>query len=233
MFVKSVEAPPRGPRPQLPPELAARVRPVASAASRLLPLPPELASLFPDRALRRGSATVVSGLRGGGVTTLALSLLGAASGAGHWSAAVGIADPGVVSIAELGIDLRRFAMVPCPRGEWAEAAAVLLDGLDAVVVRPFGRAALTPARHLVTRARDRNAALVVVVDHQRHWPEVPDVALQVLSSTWEGIGCGHGYLCERRAEVEVAGRRHRGAPERHRLCIPAAMTPSADRDGGG
>jgi len=44
----------------------------------------------------------------------------------------------------------------------------------------------------VTRARDRNAALVVVVDHQRHWPEVPDVALQVLSSTWEGIGCGHG-----------------------------------------
>jgi len=79
---------------------------------------------------------------------LALSLLGAASGAGHWSAAVGIADPGVVSIAELGIDLRRFAMVPCPRGEWAEAAAVLLDGLDAVVVRPFGRAALT--RHAIS-----------------------------------------------------------------------------------
>jgi hypothetical protein len=39
-------------------------------------------------------------------------------------------DPGVVAIADLGVDLRRVLFVPRPRGAWAECAADLLDGVD-------------------------------------------------------------------------------------------------------
>ena len=39
-----------------------------------------------------------------------------------------------------------------------EAAGDLLSGVDAVLVRPPGRAGLTAARHLSARARDRQAA---------------------------------------------------------------------------
>jgi hypothetical protein len=88
---------------ELPIGLADRIRPTTPVAGRLLPVPPPLAPLFPDGALRRGTTTTVAGLPGHGATTLALALLAAASQAGSWCAAVGLADPGVVAAAELGI----------------------------------------------------------------------------------------------------------------------------------
>src|ERR1019366_8519460 len=85
----------RGKRPELPPALVARARPVSTAAVRLLPLSAPLAPLFPDGALRRGSTTVVTGGPGPGATTLALALLAAPSTSGSWCGVVGLADPGV------------------------------------------------------------------------------------------------------------------------------------------
>ena len=144
--------------------LADRVRPTTPVAGRLLPVPAPLAPLFPDRALRRGTTTTVAGLPGHGATTLALALLAAASQAGSWCAAVGLPDPGVVAAAELGIDLRRVVFVPHPGSGWAEAAGDLLPGVDVVLVRPPGRARQTAARHLSARARERQAALIVLVN---------------------------------------------------------------------
>ena len=176
-------------------------------AGRLLPVPAPLAPLFPDGALRRGTTTTVAGLPGHGATTLALALLAAASQAGSWCAAVGLPDPGVVAAAELGIDLRRVVFVPHPGSGWAEAAGDLLPGVDVVLVRPPGRARQTAARHLSARARERQAALVVLVDHVNEWPEGGDLALSVGAIEWEGVGRGHGHLQGRRAEVRVSGRR--------------------------
>jgi hypothetical protein len=201
--------------------LADRVRPTTPVAGRLLPVPAPLVPLFPDGALRRGTTTTVAGPPGHGATTLALALLAAASQTGSWCAAVGLPDPGVVAVVELGIDLRRVVFVPDPGSGWAEAAGDLLPGVDVVLVRPPGRARLTAARHLSARARERQTALVVLLDQVNEWPEGGDLALSVGAVEWEGVGRGHGHLQGRRAEVRVSGRRSAGRVQKCSLWLPA------------
>jgi hypothetical protein len=210
----------REPR-ELPTGLADRVRPTTPVAGRTLPVPPPLAPLFPGRSLRRGMTVTVTGQPGHGATTLALALLAAASASGSWCAAVGLPDPGVVAAAGLGLDLRRVVFVPHPGTDWAEAAGDLLSGVDAVLVRPPGRARLTAARHLTARARDRQAALVVLLEGAGAWPVGGDLALSVGAVEWEGVGRGHGHLRGRRAEVRVSGRRAAGRVAQCSLWLPA------------
>jgi hypothetical protein len=219
---------------ELPVGLADRVRPTTPVAGRLLPVPVPLAPLFPDGALRRGTTTTVAGLPGHGATTLALALLAAASQAGSWCAAVGLPDPGVVAAAELGIDLRRVVFVPHPGSGWAEAAGDLLRGVDVVLVRPPGRARQTAARHLSARARERQVALIVLVDHVNEWPEGGDLALAVGAIEWQGVGRGHGHLQGRRAEVRVSGRRAAGRATECSLWLPAGsgVVAATQREGG-
>jgi hypothetical protein len=205
----------------LPAGLADRVKPATPVAGRTLPVPGPLAPLFPDGSLRRGTTVTVEGPPGHGATTLALSLLAAASEAGSWCAAVGLPDPGVVAAAGLGLDLRRVVFVPHPGAGWAEAAGDLLSGVDAVLVRPPGRARLTAARHLSARARDRQAALVVLIEGPGRWPVGGDLALSVGEVEWEGVGRGHGYLRGRRAQVRVSGRRAAGRDGECSLWLPA------------
>jgi hypothetical protein len=221
MFAFSTDGPAVPRSKELPIGLADRVRPHTPVAGRLLPIPPALVPLFPDGALRRGTTITVSGQPGHGATTLALALLAAASQGGSWCAAVGLADPGVVATAELGVDLRRVVFVPHPGSGWAEAAGDLLPGVDVVLVRPPGRARQTAARHLVARARERQAALVVLVDHPSSWPEGGDLALHVGAMEWQGVGRGHGHLRGRRAEVRVSGRRAAGRAVECSLWLPA------------
>ena len=141
-----------------------------------------------------------------------------------------------------------------PGAGWAEAAGDLLSGVDAVLVRPPGRARLTAARHLSARARDRQAALVVLVEGPGRWPVGGDLALSVGEVEWEGVGRGHGDLRGRRAEVRVSGRRAAGRaasarsgsrPVRERWRRPSTRrrrrrgwrrgrrTPARKRAGGG
>ena len=178
-------------------------------------MPPPLAPLFPDGVLRRGTTTTVSGPPGHGATTLALSLLAAASTAGSWCAAVGLPDPGVVAAAGLGLDLRRVVFVPHPGTGWAEAAGDLLSGVDAVLVRPPGRARLTAARHLSARARERQVALVVLLERAGAWPEGGDLAL--------AVGAGAGLASDRAmATCAAAGPRCASTD-----AAPPAESPSA------
>jgi hypothetical protein len=237
MFVFSSEEPSSPPlvrrRREVPAGLADRVKPATPVAGRTLPLPAPLVPLFPGGSLRRGTTVTVSGQPGHGATTLALAILAAASASGSWCAAVGLPDPGVVAAAELGLDLRRVVFVPHAGPGWAAAAGDLLAGVDAVLVRPPGRARLTAARHLSARARDRQAALVVLVEGPRSWPEGGDLALSVGAVEWEGVGRGHGYLRGRRAEVRVSGRRAAGRETECALWLPAdsgTVAPLDERD---
>ena len=223
---------------ELPAGLADRVRPTTPVAGRTLPVPPALAPLFPAGCMRRGTTTIVTGQFGHGATTLALALLAAASQAGSWCAAVGLADPGVVAVAELGLDLRRVVFVPHPGNGWAEATGDLLAGVDAVVVRPPGRARLTAVRHLTARARERQVALVVLEGGAGGWPVGGDLALSVEAVEWEGVGRGHGHLQGRRAQVRVSGRGAAGRTTECSLWLPAgsgvvAVTEETERTKAG
>jgi hypothetical protein len=185
-------------------EIADRARPVALSGERLLPVAAPLAELFPGGGLRRGSTITVAGS-----TSLALTVVAAASAAGSWCAAVGMPSLGLMAAAEAGIDLARFPLVPDPGDQWAAVAAALVDAVDLVLVRAPARARPADCRRLSARVRERGAVLVV----NSRWVEGADVRLSVSSARWDGLGQGHGHLTSRRVEIVAAGR---GAAARER-----------------
>jgi hypothetical protein len=200
--------------------LAEQTRPVAAVRSRLLPVAAPLVPLFPDGGLQRGTSVVIGdGAAGAGASSLTLALVAAATRSGSFGAVVGVDAFGAVAADQLGIDLRRLAVVPRPGAAWADVAAALCDGVDLVVLAPSFRPRPATARRLVARARDRGAVLLVAPGRAA-WPEPPDVRLTVVETDWEGAGTGHGHLARRRMVVEAGGRRSAALVRHHRLWLP-------------
>ncbi len=204
------------PRPPLPEELAARIRPVSLAKSRTLPLGEPWNTLVPGGTIRRGSSVVVEAAPGWGGFSLALTLVSGASALGHWAAVVGVDDPGVVAMAELGVDLRRVLFVPRPRGAWAESAADLLDGVDLLILRPPARAAHGAARRLVDRVRDGGSVLVVLSEPRTPWPLPADLTLRVVRAQWSTSS----RLDARYLTVRVDGRGAASNGGEHVVVVP-------------
>jgi hypothetical protein len=86
----------------------------------------------------------------------------AVTAAGGHVAVVGVPDFGLLAAAEMGADLSRLAVIPNPGTDPVEVAAVLMDGMDLVVLGLGGRCVpMTRARAVVARARQRGCTLVV------------------------------------------------------------------------
>jgi hypothetical protein len=197
--------------------LSQLVEPVALAGERLLPVLPALETLLPARGLRRGSVVSVAGS-----TSLAVSLLAAASARGSWCSAVGLPSLGLAAAAELGVVLERFPLVASPlrssgAGGWAWVVAALLDAFDVVLARPPAHVKIADARRLTARVRERGAVLVIA---GAGWSDAAEVQLTVASATWEGVGQGHGRLRARRVEVVAGGRGAAARERRVALWLP-------------
>ncbi|MBV9411770.1 MAG: hypothetical protein JO148_09240 [Acidimicrobiia bacterium] len=208
------------------PELKNLARPVSLARERTLPVLPALADLLPEGGLRRGSTVAVSGWspsepeRSGGETrggtSLALALLAGPSQAGSWCAAVGLPSLGLVAAAEVGVSLERFPLVARPGEEWPAVVAALVDAVDVVLVCLPRHVRNGDARRLVAKARDRGSVLITTGGSF-----AADVRLSVASSTWEGLGRGHGRLRARRMDVVASGRGAAARERRASLWLPA------------
>jgi hypothetical protein len=121
-----------------------------------LPVPQLLADVLPD-ALPRGSVAVLSGAR-----SLPVSMVAAVTAAGGNAAIVGQPDIGLLAAVEMGADLSRLAVIPDPGTDPVEVAAVLMDGMDLVVLALGGRSVpLTRARAVVARAQQKGCTLLV------------------------------------------------------------------------
>jgi hypothetical protein len=135
----------------------------AACTEELLPesetyvaLPPWLAESLPA-PLPRGSVAVLSGAR-----SLLLSVVASVTAAGGNVAIVGQPDIGLLAAAEMGADLSRLAVIPDPGTDPVEVAAVLIDGMDLVVLGLGGRKVPpTRARAVVARARNKGCTLLV------------------------------------------------------------------------
>ncbi|MGV0042500.1 hypothetical protein ACRU13_04915 [Mycobacterium colombiense] len=141
-----------------------KVGPSAAApAGDLLPdsearlaLPPWLADLLPA-PVPRGTVAVLSGAR-----SLLLSMVAAVTATGGNAAIVGQPDIGLLAAAEMGADLSRLAVIPDPGTDPVEVAAVLVDGMDLVVLGLGGRRVPpSRARAVVARARNKGCTLLV------------------------------------------------------------------------
>ncbi len=107
--------------------------------------------------LPRGTVAVLSGAR-----SLLLSMVAAVTAAGGNAAIVGQPDIGLLAAAEMGADLSRLAVIPDAGTDPVEVAAVLVDGMDLVVLGLGGRKVpQTRARAVVARARNRGCTLLV------------------------------------------------------------------------
>ncbi|HZC27172.1 MAG TPA: hypothetical protein VE287_09105 [Actinopolymorphaceae bacterium] len=197
-------------------ELAAR--PATATAPRAVPTIPALpafADLLPERGLRRGASYAVQGSG-----TLTMALLAGASRSGSWCGLVGMPGFGAEAAAGMGIDLARLVLVPAPGRHWLNVVATLVDVLDLVVVRPPSKAYDAEARRLAARVRERGAVLVV---QAREWSGC-ELRFAITSSTWHGLGAGHGHLTAREVTVEATGRGAGGRRRTTRMWLP-------DRDG--
>ncbi len=117
---------------------------------------PEVLSAGPA-LLSRGTVAVLSGAR-----SLLLSMVAAVTAAGGNAAIVGQPDIGLLAAVEMGADLSRVAVIPDPGTDPVEVAAVLIDGMDLVVLGLGGRRVTrTRARAVVARARHKGCTLLV------------------------------------------------------------------------
>jgi hypothetical protein len=129
---------------------------VLPGSETLLPVPDSLAEQLPS-GLPRGTVAVLSGAR-----SLPVGMAAAVTAAGGHVAVVGLPEFGLLAAAEMGADLSRMAMIPHPGNDPLEVAAVLMDGMDMVVLGLAGRSVPTSrARAVVARARQRGCTLLV------------------------------------------------------------------------
>jgi len=122
----------------------------------LLPMPESLTETLPG-PLPRGTVAVLTGAR-----SLPLSMVAAVTATGGHAAIVGQPDVGLLAAVEMGADLSRIAVIPEPGADPVEVAAVLMDGMDLVVLN-LGRRSVTAtrARAVIARARQKGCTLLV------------------------------------------------------------------------
>lgn len=110
-----------------------------------------------SQLLPRGTVAVLSGAR-----SQALRMVAAVTAEGGHAAIVGQPDVGLMAAVEMGADLSRVAVIPYPGTDPVEVAAVLLDGLDLVVLGLGGRSVpMSRARAVTARARQKGCTLLV------------------------------------------------------------------------
>ncbi|OBF01368.1 hypothetical protein [Mycobacterium sp. 852002-10029_SCH5224772] len=178
---------------------------VLDSESRLT-LPQWLADLLPA-PLPRGTVAVLSGAR-----SLLLSMVAAVTAAGGNAAIVGQPDIGLLAAAEMGADLSRVAVIPDPGTDPVEVAAVLVDGMDLVVLGLGGRRVPpTRARAVVARARSKGCTLLVTGGD---WQGAPTrlaarVCSYEITPHWGTPAPGYGRISGVRLQVSgmCAGRR--------------------------
>lgn len=107
--------------------------------------------------LPRGTVAVLSGAR-----SLLLRMVATVTADGGNAAIVGQPDIGLLAAVEMGADLDRLAVIPDPGNDPVEVAAVLVDGMDLVVLGLGGRRVTrTRARAVVARARQKGCTVLV------------------------------------------------------------------------
>src|SRR5271163_4312180 len=137
-------------------KVAARPDDLLPESESQLAIPQWLAELLPV-PLPRGTVAVLSGAR-----SLLLSMVATVTAAGGNAAIVGQPDVGLLAAVEMGADLSRLAVIPDPGTDPVEVAAVLIDGMDLVVLGLGGRlVSQTRARAVVARARIKGCTLLV------------------------------------------------------------------------
>lgn len=169
-----------------------------------------LVTLLPGGRVRPGTA-----VSAGGDMPLLLALAAEASrGATGW-AAVGLPQMGVLAAQAAGLDLAHGMRIDTPGRQWAQVLATVLESVPVVMTGPLDTVPDRIARRLAAVMRRSGSVLLSAGGWQG-----AEVRLQVVTSSWEGIGQGHGLLHARRVTVAAAGRGAATAPRYAEMWLP-------------
>ena len=197
-------------------ELGERVKPIALARERTLPVAAPFDQLLPDGLVR---GQVVS-CRGAAARSMAFGLMREALVEGGWMAVVDVPTLGTDAAAEFGVPLERVVRIDTGIDadetsgtglDWIDVMGAAVDGFDLVLTRvPAAlRNDRRPAavRKLGSRLQQKGAVIVTL--------GAPgalggDIELTTQRTVWAGLGDGTGHLHRRVIDVEAAGRRMPG-----------------------
>lgn len=174
-----------------------------------LPVAKALQPIIPDGVLVRGRTVLCSG---DAAMSTALLMASAPTQAGSWLAVVGVSDFGLVSACEQGVALQRTVLVTptSNKKDWTSTVAAVADGFDVVMLEVPREVSESDARRIQTRIQARRNVLVLV-ETSRHATRrsvfQPDVVLHTMTTKWDGIEHGAGYVQGRLIDVMVSGRR--------------------------
>lgn len=179
-----------------------------------------LATLLPGGRIRPGTAVSASG-----DMPLLLALAAESSRDTVGWAAVGLPQMGVLAAQAAGLDLAHGMRIDTPGQQWAQVLATVLEAVPVVMTGSLDPVPDRIARRLAAVMRRSGSVLLSAGGWQG-----ADVRLQVVTSSWEGVGQGHGLLHARRVTVAAAGRGAAAAPRYAEMWLPgpggaiAAMT---------
>ncbi|MFD4785073.1 hypothetical protein ACFWNH_29040 [Rhodococcus qingshengii] len=156
---------------------------VATAQStlRMLHVPKPIGDLLPRGGLARGTVVSVDG-----ALSVLLSLLASVTGSGKHAAIIGLPKLGLLAATEMGADLARCALIPAPGPAAIDVAAILLDGMDLVVLGLAG-AAVPPTRARAVVARARSVDRTIARHAYVHDSAAPNEAVDI-SGAEGGVG---------------------------------------------
>ncbi|MGW9266569.1 hypothetical protein [Gordonia terrae] len=206
-----------------------RVVEVRDRAVGVLPMPDSLSEVMPHNGIPRGTVVGLDGAR-----SVLVAMIAAVTRAGGQVGIVGLPRLSLLSAAEMGADLSRIATIPDPGPDPVEVAAVLLDGMDLVILDLAGDGVGTrprtevvaPSRARVVMGRVRKQSSVLLVTGgtwpgaqlaiearvltYRHSPHLPGRTASRAAGL-DSARCGYGRIGGMRLQVTVSGRGRQSA----------------------
>lgn len=210
-----------------PSATSAPTSPVASVSAEsptdptTLPVPPGLRALFT-------ASGMPGGLPIGGVSTIdrpgmvQAALIAAVTSQGKHVAIINEPELSLATVADLGGDLTRIAVIPDAGDSPLDIAAVLIEGVD-LVTGYLPRTTMTRARPIDSRLRSHNSALLLI---DGYWPSIQ---LQIHSELAQvaGLGVGHGRIRQLEWDVRLQAKSGLQATTRWSPSLDTAEAASA------
>lgn len=177
------------------------------------PVEPVLSPLFRRGGLPRGELVTVTGELS---LSCALATIAAATREQKWSAGIGLGEPAVSSIADLGVDLDHFVNLATPDEDWLRVASILIESFDIVLVDPGFLPSPSERARLLAKVRERRMSLISLRPLTGSTEQI-----EITHTRWSGAERGRGRL----QSCLVRARSQTGS---HRFLLPGPTgTPAA------
>ncbi len=169
------------------------------------PVHPVLAPLFRRGGLPRGEIVAMTGPQS---LSCALATIAEATTEQKWCAGIGLGEPAVSSIADLGVDLDHFVNVVTPAQDWLRVASILIESFDILVVDPGYQPSAGEQARLLAKVRERRISLISLAPAKGSTEQI-----EITDTRWSGTEHGRGRL----RSCQVVARSQTGV---HRFLLP-------------